>query len=393
MLCAKRENRLLELCAGLIRIQSCSGQEAKIVSHIEIFFRNQKFDGIYKDDFGSIVGYIKGRRPGKKLLFDAHVDTVPVHDPAQWIRDPFGGQVVNGRLYGRGASDMKGALGAMMAAAQFFSEDQGRDFAGEIHIAGVVMEEMFEGVSCRNISRQVSPDWVVIGEASELNLKCGQRGRAEIVIETFGKAAHSANPEKGVNAIHQMMQLMAELDRLETCRHPILGKGIRVVTDIKSSPYPGVSVVPEYCRVTCDRRLLPGETRTGVLQPIHSIIEDLQRKDPMFRARAGIAVGQETCYTGMPIQAERFFPAWLINETDDFVQQVYHLLKAVDLDPAITHYNFCTNGSHYAGEAGIPTIGFGPSRENLAHVADEYVEVEDLKQACRGYYGIMGAMK
>nr|SUY25295.1 peptidase [Clostridioides difficile] len=93
---------------------------------------------------------------------------------------------------------MKGQYTAMMSAVAYFAKDTNRDFAGELYVAGVVHEEIFEGVSAREISKAVQPDYVVIGESSELNLKIGQRGRGEIVVETFGKPAHSANPEKGV---------------------------------------------------------------------------------------------------------------------------------------------------------------------------------------------------
>ena len=112
------------------------------------------------------------------------------------------GEVVDGKLYGRGTSDMKGAVASFTAAANFFAKDTARDFPGEIYIAGVVHEECFEGVAARSVSEIVKPDYVVIGEASLCNLKIGQRGRAEIVVETFGVPAHSANPEKGVNAVY-----------------------------------------------------------------------------------------------------------------------------------------------------------------------------------------------
>jgi acetylornithine deacetylase/succinyl-diaminopimelate desuccinylase-like protein len=103
---------------------------------------------------------------------------------------------------------MKGAVAAMIAAAGFFAADTRRDFAGEIVVSGVVHEECFEGIAARKISECVKPDYVVIGESSELNLKRGQRGRAEIVVETFGKHAHSANPSVGINAVYKMAELI-----------------------------------------------------------------------------------------------------------------------------------------------------------------------------------------
>ena len=165
------------------------------------------------------------------------------------------------------------AVASFAAAASFFAQDTGRDFAGEIYVDGVVHEECFEGVASRSISEIVKPDYVVIGEASLCNLKIGQRGRAEIVVETFGVPAHSANPEKGVNAVYEMCKVVDAIQKLPCTEHPVLGKGILELTDIKSTPYPGASVVPSYCRVTYDRRLLVGESKGIVLAPLQSLID------------------------------------------------------------------------------------------------------------------------
>ncbi len=389
MLTAKRQQELIALCQELIRQQSYSGAESKIVDSLKEAFDRLGFDDYFIDEYGSVIGHIKGRRPGKSILLDGHIDTVPVPADSQWQHDPFGGELSNGRIYGRGASDMKGAISAMVSAAAYFAADTGRDFAGDIYVAGVVHEECFEGVAARKISERVQPDYVIIGEASELNLKIGQRGRAEIVVETYGKPAHSANPQAGINAVYKMTGLIENIRKLKTTWQDGLGHGILELTDIKSSPYPGASVVPERCRATYDRRLLVGETRESVLQPVLDIISGMAGQDPDFKAAAYYSCGGESCYTGGNIEGERFFPGWLQDADDEYVQAALRGLQQAGLQPEITQYSFCTNGSHYAGEAGIKTIGFGPSRENLAHTIDEYIEVEQLCQAAAGYYGIM----
>jgi len=360
-----------------------------MVDRLREAFQELGFDEVFVDDYGNITGRIQGKREGKTILFDGHIDTVPVPDSSKWQHDPFGGELADGKIFGRGASDMKGALSAMVAAAGFFAEDCRKDFAGNICVAGVVHEECFEGVAARQISRRIKPDYVVIGEASELNLKKAQRGRAEIVVETFGKPAHSANPQAGLNAVYKMAEIIPRIRNLAMIQHPILGQGIMELTDIKSSPYPGASVVPDYCRATYDRRLLVGETKESVLQPIVELLKAMRVADPELDAKVGFAAGSEMCYTGKRIEGERFFPGWLYDEDDEFVQAALAGLRESGLDPAITQYSFCTNGSHYAGEAGIKTIGFGPSRENLAHTINEYIEVEQLLTATAGYYGIL----
>ena len=333
---------------------------------------------------------MKGKRKGLKVLMDGHMDTVPVQEE-KWKENAFGGEIKDGKIYGRGTSDMKGALISMALAAAYFAEDTKKDFSGEIYIAGIVHEECFEGVAAREVSKYVKPDIVIIGEASELNLKIGQRGRAEIVVETFGKPAHSANPEKGINAVYKMMKLIEKIKILPMTHQDKLGYGILELTDIKSLPYPGASVVPDYCRTTYDRRLLVGETMEGVLKPIQDCINELKKEDSEFEAKVSYAVGKETCWTGEEIQGKRFFPGWLYDEKENYIQEAYSALKNIGQNPKITYYNFCTNGSHYAGEAKIHTIGYGPSKENLAHVIDEYVEIEQIENIAEGYYAILKA--
>jgi len=392
MLTPERSEWVIALCQALIQAKSYSGHENAVAARMRHALEELDFDEVIVDDYGNVLGRIRGNRPGKAILLDGHIDTVPVPDESRWTHDPFGGELTDGRIYGRGTSDMKGAVSAMIGATGFFAQDTRRDFAGEIVVSGVVHEECFEGIAARSVTERIRPDYVVIGEASELNLKRGQRGRAEIVVETFGKPAHSANPHAGINAVYKMAALIREINKLEAPRHPILGDGILELTDIKSSPYPGASVVPDYCRATYDRRLLVGETTASVLEPLLAVIADHERSDTEFKAAVGYASGVERCYTGAEIRGERFFPGWVCDQDEEFVQAALAGLRSAGLDPQITQYSFCTNGSHYAGEAGIPTIGFGPSRENLAHTIDEYIEVDQLLKATGGYYGILGAV-
>jgi putative selenium metabolism hydrolase len=391
-LTSEQSEMAVALCQALIQRQSYSGHEDAVVERMKQAFEELQFDEILTDEYGSVLGHIRGNRPGKVLLLDGHIDTVPVPDESKWTHKPFGGEIENGKIYGRGTSDMKGAVSAMVAASAFFAADTQREFAGDVYVSGVVHEECFEGIAARKISERIRPDYVVIGESSELNLKRGQRGRAEVVVETFGKPAHSANPHAGVNAVYKMAALVREIGKLKAPVHPILGEGILELTDIKSSPYPGASVVPDYCRATYDRRLLVGETKESVLKPLQDLIAEMKSTDAEFEAGVHFASGTEQCYTGAKISGERFFPGWLFDADDEFVQAALAGLRSAGLNPEVTQYSFCTNGSHYAGEAGVRTIGFGPSRENLAHTIDEYIETDQLVKAVEGYYGILTAV-
>ncbi|KMO86353.1 peptidase M20 [Megasphaera cerevisiae DSM 20462] len=387
-----KDQEVISLCQEFIRQQSYSGHENHMAQVLAQYMKTNGFDSVYTDKYGNVIGSIKGNRPGPKLLFDGHMDTVPVADTSEWTYPPFAAEIHDGNIYGRGTSDMKGALSAMAVGAKRFAQITGKDFAGEIFIAGVVHEECFEGVAAREISTYVQPDYVVIGEASQLNLKIGQRGRAEIIVETFGTSCHSANPEKGLNAVYQMAHVIEAIQTLIPPHHDILGNGILELTDIISSPYPGASVVPDYCRVTYDRRLLVGETKESVLQPLQELLQNMMKQDVSLKVQVSYSQGSEQCYTGNEIKAERFFPGWLYDTQEAFIQAAYQELRRDGFTPQITQYNFCTNGSHYAGEAHIKTLGLGPSRENLAHTVNEYISIEQLTKAVSCYTALMKAL-
>lgn len=382
----------VELTQKLVRRQSYSGNEKGVSEELTKFFKENGFDDIHVDKYGNTIGHIKGSKPGPKIVFDGHMDTVTVTDESEWKYPPFEAEIHDGKIYGRGTSDMKGALASMAVAASNFKEKTGGDFAGEIFVAGIVHEECFEGVAAREVSAYAKPDYVIIGEASNCNVKIGQRGRAEIKIEVLGKPAHSANPEKGINAVYKMCKVIEAIKTLKPTHHDRLGDGILELVDIKSSPFPGASVVPEKCVATYDRRLLVNETKESVLAPINELLEKLMKEDSELKVRAYYTKADEKCFTNEIIEGERFFPGWIFDEDEDWVEKVVAKLKDKGQTPEITQYNFCTNGSHYAGEAKIKTLGIGPSRENLAHTVNEYIEISELEKVVDSYEAVMEAL-
>lgn len=382
----------VELTQKLVRRQSYSGNEKGVSEELTKFFKENGFDDVHVDKYGNTIGHIKGSKPGPKIVFDGHMDTVPVTDESEWQYPPFEAEIHDGKIYGRGTSDMKGALASMAVAASNFKEKTGGDFAGEIFVAGIVHEECFEGVAAREVSAYAKPDYVIIGEASNCNVKIGQRGRAEIKIEVLGKPAHSANPEKGINAVYKMCKVIEAIKTLKPTHHDRLGDGILELVDIKSSPFPGASVVPEKCVATYDRRLLVNETKESVLAPINELLEKLMKEDSELKVKAYYTKADEKCFTNEIIEGERFFPGWIFDEDEDWVEKVVAKLKDKGQTPEITQYNFCTNGSHYAGEAKIKTLGIGPSRENLAHTVNEYIEISELEKVVDSYEAVMEAL-
>ena len=375
------DSRLIAFTQSLIRCPSPPGEESAVVDLILAEMRTVGFDAFWRDDVGNAVGVILGGEPGSTLLLDGHCDTVGIAPGVPWQHDPFGGEIEDGFVYGRGAADMKGALAAMIHAAAGVDRAKLR---GRIVITATVMEENLEGAALKAVMDAIPPDFVVIGEATELRLVRGGRGRAEIHLETIGRPAHSSTPHLGRNAVLDMLPVIQAIARLPLPSDPFLGPGILALTDIISDPYPAYSVIPSRCRVTYDRRLLAGETAEAVLGDITGLpgLDGIE-------LRAMVAQGEHQTYTGALLRGPKFLPAWLLEETHPFVQTALQGLRAAGLDPQFGAYRFCTNAAYSAGAAGVPTVGFGPGREQDAHVIDERLALDDLLSAARGYRGII----
>lgn len=382
----------VKLAQELIRIPSLSGGEAELAEFAKSRMEELGFDEAWVDEYNSVIGVIRGRGDGCVLL-DGHIDTVPVSDEAEWTRPPFDGLIENGRLYGRGSSDMKSAFGAMLLAAAELAREK-ENLPGTVVVTGTAMEELVEGHTlkraCQQLStRGIKPRVIVIGESTGLRLNTSGRGRAEIVVRTMGRSCHASNPELGVNAVALMAVFIERLKNLKGPHDIQLGEGIYEITDIISNPYPGISVVPNECRLTIDRRTLVGETEATVLVPIRKLIEDLEKADDQFKARVAIESDELVRPDGEIELVPNFAPAWRLEWVDPAVQAGLKGLTRVGLTGLPGHYSFCTNAAWSAGRAKIPTLGFGPSRENLAHVADEYIELDQLTKAYDGYLALI----
>lgn len=376
---------IAEFALRLVRTPSLSAQEGGVAALVQAEMERLGFD-VAVDELGNVTGTI-GSGSGPIVLLDSHMDTVGIGDPDAWSHDPHG-EVVDGRLHGRGAMDMKGPLAAAMRGIASLPE---KLVSGTIVVAATIAEELVEGTALERVAKRVNPDYVIICEATSLKIARGQRGRAEISVEVRGRATHSSRPDLGVNAAEAMAGAVVALRSLQAPRHEVLGDGILVLTDVMSHPYPGLSVVPERCVATFDRRTLPGETEELVLEPVRDLVTEALIGTGAS-ARVSLAEDNFRSYTGSQVTALNFAPAWFFDANEPVVRTAKTALIDANLGGELSHYAFCTNGSGTAGRLGIPTIGFGPGDEDLAHRVDEYIEIEDLELAARGYAAIASAL-
>jgi putative selenium metabolism hydrolase len=361
----------------LVRTPSPSGDEGAVAALVRGELERLGYE-VAVDALGNVTGTLDAG-PGPCVLFDGHMDTVGVGDPAAWSFDP-GGEVRDGRLYGRGSTDMKGPLAALVHGAAAAPPERGR-----VVVSASIAEEMIEGYATVAVARRVRPDAAVICEPSHGCVVIGQRGRAELVVQVDGRSAHSSRPDLGVNAVEAMADVVRAARSIELPSHAQLGAAILVPTEIASRPYPAYSVLPDRCTVTFDRRTVPGESEQDVLGPLQAAVDAAVAPHGAI-GRVTIGVDRFDAYTGALVEAENYAPAWYTGADAPVARAA---LEALGGEPG--HWLFCTNGSGTAA-LGIPTIGYGPGDETLAHCVDEFIGLDDLHAGARGYATLAAAL-
>ena len=373
---------LVAFLQDLIRIPSPSTQEGRVAERLAEEMRRVGFAEVFTDRIGNVVGRVGGGG-GKVLFYEGHMDTVGIGDPNSWLRDPFGAEIEGGVLYGLGASDMKGGLAAMVYGAKALL-DAGVELAGELYVVGVVQEEPCEGLGVRVLIEEegIKPDFVVLGEATDLQISRGQRGRMEMRVAVHGRSCHASTPERGKNAIYEAAKLVfgVELLALQLPRDPLLGQGSIAVTQIESAAA-SRNAIPDMCTLYIDRRLTLGETEAKALAEIESIIV---REG--VRAQVEVSEYRATSYTGYRCQAKEFYPPWALDEDHPLVQATARAIrKTLGYRPRMGTWAFSTDGVYTMGVAGIPTVGFGPGEERFAHTVDDQIRLADVFAAARVY--------
>ena len=379
---ASQAAALATFLQDLVRIPSLSTQEGAVAARLAQEMERVGFAEVRVDRIGNVIGRIGSGR-GPKLLLNGHMDTVDVGETARWPHPPYGAVIQDGILYGRGACDMKGSLAAMVYGVQALRE-AGVELAGDLYVVGVVQEEPCEGLAMRVLVEEegVRPDFVVLGEPSNLQVRLGHRGRLEMQVQVRGRAAHASAPQLGSNAIHNAARLIFGLELLTArlASDPFLGQGSLAVTEIESRAA-SRNALPDCCSFYIDRRLTLGETESKALAEVQHIIntEEVEAEVQVthYRARS---------YTGYTAQARNSFPAWVMPEDHPLVQALVRSVReTLGYRPKLGRWSFSTDGAYTAGVANIPTVGFGPGEERYAHTLDEQIRLNDVVDAARVY--------
>ncbi len=370
----------------MIALPSESKNEDAVIRRIRAEMAKVGFDRVEIDPMGNILGYLG--QGGHLVAMDAHIDTVGVGDPNLWDFDPYLGYEDDEIIVGRGASDQKGGMAAMVYGAKIIKD---LDLAGDytLLVTGTVQEEDCDGLCWQYLINEgkIRPEFVVSTEPTACRIYRGQRGRMEIKVVTRGVSCHGSAPERGENAIFKMAPILTELEQLHgrLKDDAFLGKGSLTVSEIFFSS-PSRCAVADGCSISVDRRLTAGETRESALAQIRAL-PAVQKAD----AQVSMYTYEEPAYTGLIYPTESYFPSWTLEESHPVCTALKTAYKNLfGAPPVVDKWTFSTNGVSIMGLHGIPCIGFGPGHEDQAHAPNERTWKRELVRAAAMYAVIPG---
>lgn len=374
---------MVEFLRDMIAIPSESAEEREVVARGRAEMERLGFDEIKVDGLGNLLGRVGSG--GLVVALDAHLDTVGTGDLSTWTRDPYRGELRDGVIYGRGASDQEGGFAAAVHGA-WMAREAGLLDGVQVWVTGTVMEEDCDGLCWQYILREkvLDPHVVVITEPTNLGVHRGHRGRMELEVRAQGRSAHGSMPHLGVNAVYHMAPIIADIERLNerlsAAPDAFLGAGTVTIAEVRSTS-PSLCAVADSCTIHLDRRLTRGET-------MESAVAEIEALESVRRAGATVTVLEyaRPAYTGLTYPTKKYYPTWVLEESDPAVAAAIGAAStALGAPPRVSRWNFSTNGIATRGLFGVPTVGFGPANEIHAHTPEDQCPVDHLTAAARFY--------
>jgi len=382
-LAARYTGEMTTFLRDMIAIPSESAGEREVVARVAQEMQRVGFDDVKIDGLGNVLGRVG--QGSVVIAIDGHLDTVGVGDSSTWKRDPYKGELRDGIIFGRGASDQEAGIAAGVHGARI-AKELGLLDGVQLWVTGTVMEEDCDGLCWQYILKEgvLKPEVVVITEPTNLAVYRGHRGRMEMEVRTQGLSCHGSAPERGINAIYKMAPIVADIERLNERlagdADPFLGKGSVTIAEVRSTS-PSLCAVADSCTIHLDRRLTRGET-------LEKAVAQIEALESVTRAGATVTVldyARES-YTGLMYPTKKYYPTWVVEESAPAVRgAVAAATKALGRAPVVDKWTFSTNGIATCGLFGVPTVGFGPANEVHAHTPEDQCPVEHLTLAAQFY--------
>jgi succinyl-diaminopimelate desuccinylase len=322
----------------------------------------------------NVVARLPGRGAGPGVLISNHMDVVPAGVASEWTRPPFAAEIADARMWGRGTTDMKGATAAQLHALKAVAEAGTQ--AGDVIVACTVDDETAGEWGMKYLAehgfREIGwpmPAFHILGEPTSLEVVCAFKGRLWIDVKVRGRAAHGGNPERGVNAIDQMIRVASAFRPLMRTTHPLVGDDTFNLGVIEGGKQ--VNMVPEFCRARMDLRFGPAWNTEQLLAELAAVARRVSQESPTFTV--------ETLDVFERREALEVAP-----EHPGVQRLVACAEPVIGRRPAF-HGTLASGDLYHTARAGIPGVYWGPGNMALAHTTNEYIEIDEVLAAARVY--------
>jgi len=384
----------LAFASDLIRIPSLSGGERDVAKRLWEEMESLGFEQMRVDEVGNVVGVIPGEGEAPPIMFNCHLDVVAEGEHSEWEYDPFGGEISEGYLHGRGAMDIKGPLALQThVAASMRGQTK-----GDLIVAHTVFEECGGwGMQHLMESGTLEPALVIIGEATDGDICIGHRGRAELEIRIMGLASHASVPERAKNPIDLLPNILAGIEEVKKnqAEDPLLGASTVVATNLAVLPE-SRNVIPDRLDVILDWRILPDMEQDYLVQQVReAVLGQSGTRSEGFEIKISNATETQCAYTGARRKRDTFTPGFMMDPNDPLIRVAASAVGkqrgpgSADIRP----WAFATDGGWTNGVFGIPTLGFAPGLEGFAHTNTERLAIEDARWAFSKHPGLVLALQ
>ena len=385
----KYKDEIIKTAQELIQIESVSLNEGRIAKYLENKLNLLGYDEVETDRYGNVFGIMRGTGGGSSVMLNCHMDTVEPGDAARWQHEPFSGEIADGRIWGRGASDTKGTM-ALYLYIPVILKELGQLPKGDIVIAEVISEEIAGfGAMVHTDEGRMLTDYAVLGEASENDIAIGSRGRCCAVITITGKSCHASQPYNGCNPCDYLALLLPELKKVEMSSDELFGSSNMSVTRITTSEE-GTNIIPSETVVYVDYRMSGSDNQESVKSKLEKAAAAVEMD--------GIDVKVEILYfplttytgvTGMGYQGEDPFRA--STDADYIIQAKSAVEAAVGHEVRLKPWAFATDAGHYA-KYGVRVLGYSPAEIRLCHSCEDSISIEMLEEGIVGTLAIAAAL-
>jgi putative selenium metabolism hydrolase len=376
----RRQGEMIDFAQQLIRTPSLPGEERAIAVLTGKEMERLGYDEVWTDRVGNVVGLLRGVGGGRSVQFNSHLDHVDVGDPNLWPHPPFAAKIDGDTLFGRGASDVKGAMATQVYLVPVL-RDLGWRPPGDVYVAGVVLEEV-GGLGSQVLAAEMPTHSVILGEATNNQLRRGDRGRALIRITFTGLSAHASAPDRARNPHFAVARFLLQLERLPMARDSTFGVSTAAPTLIESDQMSS-NVTPATIAISLDWRSIPSETSESIVARVGVLAEEVAAKCDGISAKVEIVGREVTSYTGVTgtLPPTRGFETPFDHPV--LVAARSALERTLGRPVTVDTWTFATDGGHF-DRHGMTTIGFAPGEEKFAHTIHDQVSLAKMTEALTG---------